>query len=474
MTLRTRLLLAVVVLLSAGIVVSDVTAVTALRSYLLDQVDQQLAGVQGSPIFRRIAPGTQQPPNDGPGARGGVGVTDFYIEIRNADGSVGARVQSVLRDADDPTPNVDNDTAARKANGKPFTVGSIGDADFKYRVIVSTNESLGETYIIAAPIATVDHTVDRLIAVEISATTIVILVLVTIGYFVIRSDLRPLEQMTETADAIGAGDLTRRIERADNKTEVGRLGNALNAMLSQIEASFAERKASEDRLRRFAADASHELRTPLTAIRGYAELHRQGAVTDEAHLQRIMGRIEGEASRMGLMVEDLLLLARVDQNRPFEKEAVDMSVVVSNAASDATVVQPGRPVELHVPDEPLLVVGDAPRLQQVIINLLSNALTHTPEGTPVQLSAERDGDEIVVKVSDSGPGLSQEDAARVFERFYRVDSGRARHEGGTGLGLAIVQSIVSAHGGSVSVETELGHGAIFLVRLPAKPTEQPA
>jgi two-component system OmpR family sensor kinase len=282
----------------------------------------------------------------------------------------------------------------------------------------------------------------------------------------VRVGLRPLEGIGETAGAIAAGDLSRRVEPADERTEVGRLGRSLNAMLAQIEAAFEERRASESRLRRFVADASHELRTPLTSIRGYAELFRRGADTRPEDLEKSMARIEAEASRMGVLVDDLLLLARLDQGRPLEREPVDLHAVVTEAVESARAIDPDRPVDLAIDDD-VRLVGDEARLRQVLDNLLENARIHTPDGTPVHVRVGMDGTHVVISVRDEGPGLSAEDTTKAFERFYRGDPVRSRTTGGSGLGLSIAAAIVDAHGGTTIAASHEGSGATFEVRIPA-------
>jgi two-component system OmpR family sensor kinase len=271
--------------------------------------------------------------------------------------------------------------------------------------------------------------------------------------------------MAATADAIAAGDLSRRVSPADDHTEVGRLGVALNTMLNRIESAFAERQQTEDRLRRFVADASHELRTPLTSIRGYAELFRRGAATRPDDLAKAMSRIEEEAARMGVLVEELLLLARLDQGRPLERQPVDLSTMAAEAVADARVVEPDRPIELDV-DGPVTVIGDGPRLKQVFDNLLTNIRTHTPAGTPATVRVSGNGDTATLVVEDQGPGMTEDEAARAFERFYRVDPSRARRSGGVGLGLSIVSAIVAAHDGTVNLDSTPGQGATFTISLP--------
>jgi two-component system OmpR family sensor kinase len=271
--------------------------------------------------------------------------------------------------------------------------------------------------------------------------------------------------MAETATAIAGGDLSRRVDEQDGTSEIGQLGVAFNGMLTQIEGEVAERRASEERLRRFAADASHELRTPLTSIRGYAELFRRGAADRPEDLALTMRRIESEATRMTSLVDDLLLLARLDRKRPLERNPVDVGRIVHDVVAGERVVHPDREYRLEA--DGVRVLGDEARLRQVLLNLIANAASHTPAGTSIEVAVRSERGEAVIEVADHGEGLTPEDAERVFERFFRVDAARARGDGGgSGLGLAIVAAIVDAHGGRVEVESTPGHGARFRVRLP--------
>jgi two-component system OmpR family sensor kinase len=286
-----------------------------------------------------------------------------------------------------------------------------------------------------------------------------------VSWWLIRRGMRPVDRMVDTAAAIADGDLSRRVPDANPRTELGRLGHALNEMLAQIESALEARSASEARLRRFVADAAHELRTPLTSLRGYAELYRQGALSDEAGVTNAMGRIEAEGGRMSRLVDDLLLLARMDQQRALETKPVDLAALAGESVTDFQAVDPERPVTTML-TESALVEGDRVRLRQVIDNLLTNARVHTPAGTPVRVEVAEVGDRVEFRVADEGPGIAPADQARIFERFWRADPARARKTGGSGLGLAIVASLVEAHGGTVLVESAPGKGATFVVRLP--------
>ena len=358
------------------------------------------------------------------------------------------------------------------------------------------------TLVVGTDLGNVNATVRRIAYFDMIVGGVIVLVLAMVGVAAVRANLRPLDEIEETAEAIADGHLDRRVPERDPRTEIGRLGRSLNSMLSQIETAFHAREESEaaahrseERMRRFIADAGHELRTPLTAIRGFAEYYRQrgGMETrwdrDEApatgdgltpsDLDRLMQRVEKEAARMGLLVEDLLLLARLDQQRPLARQPVDLLSLAGDAVHDARLLAPARTVDLSVqPGAAFLVIGDEPRLRQVIGNLMSNALTHTPDGTPIEVSIgsgtldPRLPDSppaVTLDVTDHGPGMTPEQAHRVFERFYRTDQARTRATGGSGLGLAIVNALVSAHGGVASVRTAPGKGATFRIALPLAP-----
>jgi two-component system OmpR family sensor kinase len=324
----------------------------------------------------------------------------------------------------------------------------------------------------AIDLSDVKSTVRSLVYAQLGIGVAVLLVLGFAGYAVVHRSLRPLAEVEQTAAAIAAGQLDRRVPERDPRTEVGRLSLALNGMLAQIqramalsESSAEHARISEDRMRRFITDASHELRTPLTTIRGFAELYRQGAARD---VEMLMSRIESESRRMGLLVEDLLLLARLDAQRPLERRRVDLLALATDAVHDAQSIAPQRTIRMEVFDGPGTpeVLGDEARLRQVLSNLVANALQHTPEEAGVTVRVGTNADSAVLEVCDEGPGMRGEDAQRIFERFYRTDSSRARASGGTGLGLSIVDSLVYAHGGKVTVTTAPGQGCRFQVKLP--------
>jgi two-component system OmpR family sensor kinase len=481
MPLRIRLVAATTLLLVLGLALSGVVAATTLRGYLVQRVDDQLAGAStryDGPGFGPVPHGDGDLDRDGRPAP----PSQFYIAYLDDTGAV----QSVGNrpfDGGDDTPDLSgiDSAAVQRHEGRPFSVGAATGSS-QWRVVAGALDDGSGSVVVAQSLADVERTVGRLELLELLIGVSVVLVLAGAGYVVVRRTLRPLTEVEHTAAAIAGGDLTRRVPAGDPRTEVGRLSAALNGMLHQIEQAFrvqqeseSAARRSEEQMRQFVADASHELRTPLTSIRGFSELFRQGAVRDEEELRRVLRRIEDEAARMGVLVDDLLLLARLDQQRPLERRPVDLVVLASDAVEDARVVAPDRSIELVVDAaSPVVVTGDDLRLRQVLGNLVGNALSHTPASSPVTV---RVGDavngkrEAVLEVRDEGPGMPPEEAARVFERFYRADASRNRGQGGTGLGLSIVAGLAAAHGGSVEVDTAVGAGATFRVRLPLASAE---
>ena len=484
MSLRTRLLvgLGVVALVLGGVAV----AVTrAAEGYLVGQVDDRLPTVDRADGFGPPGGGPGNPDaQDGGGGTGepdgteaaGPPLSPYYLGIVEGDAVVTMRAPDVRGaggdTADAPTPAIDADqaraaAAASDADDHFFTVGSDEDG-VRYRVRADTSDD-GGVHVAATSLDDVDAAVGRLVTVEAVATAVVLAILALVAFWVLRLGVRPLKSMTRTAGAIaGGGDLAQRVPSAPVGTEAGDLGAALNTMLARLERAFGEQQASEERLRRFVADASHELRTPVATIRGYAELHRAGALDDPAERDQAMRRTEAEARRMGDLVDDLLLLARLDQGRPLERHPVDLGVLAVDAAADARAVAPGRPVRAST-EEGVVVEGDEHRLRQLVANLVRNALVHTPADAAVTVVARRHGDRGVVEVRDDGPGMDADQAARAFERFYRADPGRARDRGGSGLGLAIVRAVAGAHGGTATLRSTPGEGTVVTVELPLGP-----
>ena len=458
LSLRARLLLAVLALATVGLVAADIATYSSLSSFLLDRTDSSLADTAhtisqpGHDDEARIAP---------PGT---------VVQVRSLDGAtvVATVSRPALPGYAAPSPKLPRTIAPPKDTPGPeavsyFTVGSTGEGD-RYRVRASIEDGATGMLVVATSLADVDSTLHRLLLIELVVTALVIGGIAGLGLWVVRLGLRPLGEIEDTAAAIAAGDLSRRVERAEKRTEVGRLGLSLNAMLSRIETAFRAQEASERKLRRFVADASHELRTPLAAVRAYAELFERGASTRPTDLERSMQGINRESERMSVLVDDLLLLARLDDGRPLERVPVDLDEVVGEAVETAHAVDPERPIELQA--EPAVVVGDRVRLRQIVDNLLANVRAHTPAESPVSVTVTRVDGTAEIAVSDSGPGLDPDHLAHVFERFYRADASRARASGGVGLGLAIVAAVAEAHGGSVSASSDPGHGATFRIALP--------
>lgn len=450
---------ATLVLVACGLLASGIAVTSILRHSLANRVDQQL--LDASRSWAQAPRRMPMPPIEGPNPARPP--TNFYVRGIDPDG----RVWMAVNDrAAEPLLPADNDVGP-----VPVTVGSIDHSTVEWRAMTVRGLG-GELTTVAIDLSDVQSTVRSLIYAQVGIGAAVLLVLGVAGFAVVRRSLRPLVEVEQTAAAIAAGQLDRRVPERDPRTEVGRLSLALNGMLAQIqravassESSAEHARSSEDRMRRFITDASHELRTPLTTIRGFAELYRQGAATD---VEMLMSRIESESSRMGLLVEDLLLLARLDAQRPLERRRVDLLALATDAVHDAQSIAPKREITMEVFDGPGTpeVLGDEARLRQVLGNLVANALQHTPETAGVTVRVGTDRDNAVLEVCDEGPGMTSQDAHRVFERFYRTDSSRARSSGGTGLGLSIVDSLVYAHGGTVTVTTAPGQGCRFKVNLP--------
>jgi two-component system, OmpR family, sensor kinase len=458
LSLRARLLLGVVALAAVGLVAANVATYSTLSSYLLDRTDSTLD--QTAQTLRRPGPG------------GGIrsAPPGTFVQVRSLDGDtvVATFSGATLPGASVPAPNLPDAVKPPALNRtteavRYFTVGGAHGGP-EYRVRASIAQGDEAMLLVASSLRDVNSTLNRLLAIELVVTALVLAAIAGLGLWLVRLGLRPLDAIGQTASAIAAGDLSRRVERAEERTEVGRLGLALNSMLARIESSFRAQEASERKLRRFVADASHELRTPLSAVRAYAELYDRGAAERPDDLERSMQGISRESERMSVLVEDLLLLARLDDGRPLERERVELDEVVGEAVETAQAVDPDRAIELHA--EPATVLGDRVRLRQIVDNLLANVRAHTPPGTPASVSVTRRNGSAEISVTDAGPGLDEEHLEHLFERFYRADPSRARASGGVGLGLAIVAAVAEAHGGTASASSRPGEGTTIAIALP--------
>ena len=466
-SLRNRLILAAMVLAAVAISASDFAANAALRSYLISQVDKELIEISTSSLTRLDRAGIEsensEEDNDSPFTefRPLRGVpTSASVSLLDVDGRLIGRIGGDLSQKQIAVFGMS--IAEAKAKGvAPFTIDGQGDEPDVRAVVQLLPTGLG-TVVVANSLAEVDRTLQRLGFFFLILGLLALTAVGLVSRWIIAISLKPLEQVEETAEAIAGGDLSARLPAAKPDTEVGRLTTALNTMLGRIEESFEARVNSESKLRRFVADASHELRTPLTAIRGFAELHRQGAVVGAENTKELVGRIEKESIRMSTLVEDLLLLARLDQSREMAQEPVDLNALLTEAVASAKAAGPNHLIELSMPSAEVFILGDSQRVHQVVANLLANARTHTPDNSQIKVVLEQGIAETVISVSDNGPGLSEDDQERIFERFFRADPSRARTSGeGSGLGLSIVDAVMQAHGGYVSVQSKLGAGATF-------------
>src|ERR1700722_10717761 len=519
--LRVKMITALLALVIIALAIISVASLTVFRNYQIQRANQQVTElyqqeVMGIHAGRGVSP---QVTAFGP----------YLIAIVPSGTSLTQQAgkQPGLPDGT-PLPDVPTSGTWYKAHGGHLiNVGSVSGSDNWQIVaqqfpVVSTNffgqsQKSNATLIIGVDLGDINGTISQLAAIDLIVSVIIIVGLAVVGVTVVRASLRPLADIEKTARAIAAGNLSRRVPDQDPHTEVGQLGRSLNTMLAQIETSFDARtrseaaaRHSEERMRQFVADASHELRTPLTAMRGYAEYYRQrgglqegpaeagagppgngtssapasnelgsnelgsGGRLTRADMDRIMQRVEQESARMGVLVEDMLLLARLDQQRPIEHRPVDLLTLAADAVQDARIIAPGRDITLDVGSgAAFLVLGDEVRLRQVIGNLMNNAMTHTPAGTPVAVrllaGPRQPVPSVVLEVADRGQGLRPDQAEHVFERFYRADQARTRTAGGTGLGLAIVAALVAAHDGTVALKTAPGQGATFRITLPLAP-----
>jgi two-component system, OmpR family, sensor kinase len=488
LSLRARLILGVIALAAVGLAAADIATYASLHRFLISHTDDFLDAAHTS------AEGGLHGPGGGGGGRGGqqpapgnpgqpnIGqleatVPGLYVQVRRPNGTIvatGAAPQ-FSGTKQEPPPRLPATIVLTSRSGGDrvsyFTAAATKGGG-RYRVRASADPgSNGYILIVATSLGSVDSTLHRLILVESLVTLAALLGVGLLGLWVIRVGLRPLTEIGATAATIAAGDLSHRVAREDERTEVGRLGLALNTMLAQIETAFHASETSERKLRRFVADASHELRSPLAAVRAYAELFSRGAAQRPADLERSMAGITRESERMSLLVEDLLLLARLDEGRPLAREPVELQAVVAESVETARTLEPERAISVLLEDA--TVVGDRDRLRQIVDNLLANVRAHADPGASVEVTLERTGELVRLSVADTGPGMTDEQAEHVFERFYRADPSRARTAGGAGLGLAIVAAVTEAHGGRASAATAPGGGAVFLVELPLAVSSPP-
>jgi len=476
-SLRNRLILSTLLLAAIAIAASDFVASNSLRTFLIKQADNQLNEVVQTSMLRLDRAGIDTANLNDNGNEFGFRPlrpleavpTTTAVTLLDVSGNIVGQIGGEFTNPVDQnefrklTPEKVESLA-----GLPFTIpGDAGEPDI--RAIARPLPSGEGTVVISVALDSVDRTVAGLSGIFLLISFIVLFSIAIVARSLIKLTLKPLNKIEETAAAIAEGDLSARLPQVNSRTEVGRLTGSLNTMLSRIEESFAVRTESESKLRRFVADASHELRTPLTAIRGFAELHRQGAVVGEEKTKELISRIEKESIRMSSLVEDLLLLARLDQSRELTFDPVDINHLVKEAVASAQAAGPGYEITVLSQNDEVFVLGDSMRIHQAIANLLANARTHTPVGTKIVVTINQDELETRISVSDNGPGLSEADQQRVFERFFRADPSRVRVGGeGSGLGLAIVDAVMKAHGGSVEVQSKLNEGATFTIVFPQR------
>jgi two-component system, OmpR family, sensor kinase len=518
--LRVKMITALLALVALALAVISVASLTVFRNYQIQHANQQVTELYQQEVMNL---------HSGQGSPGVTALGPYLIAILPSGTSLAQQAASQRGlPGNTSLPDIPNSSTWYKAHGGHLiNVGALSGSDNwqvvaqKFPVVFSffgQSQKGDATLIVGVDLGDINGTISQLAGIDLIVSIIIIGGLAIVGVAIVRASLRPLTDIERTAQAIAAGDLSRRVPDQDPVTEVGRLGRSLNTMLSQIESSFyaqaqseAAARRSEERMRQFVADASHELRTPLTAMRGYAEYYRQrGGMAEEESgpsngsvqpvndlgppgqpgndlgrpgqltrpdMDRIMQRVEQESARMGVLVEDMLLLARLDQQRPLEHRPVDLLTLAADAVQDARIIAPDREITLDVGSgAAFLILGDEVRLRQVIGNLMNNALVHTPEGTPVAVRVlagpRQPVPSVVLEVADQGQGLRQDQAEHVFERFYRADQARTRKAGGTGLGLAIVAALVAAHDGTVALQTAPGQGATFRITLPLAPEAQ--
>ncbi len=470
--LRTRLVAITVLFTAVTIALSDFVATTAVGSYLVTQIDQENTSIAASTVSRLdrfgIDPNAELEGGLSSSARPlGRVPTATIINVVDDQGALIAQIGGEEKTARPSASDMENFALNKvlESNGKPFSIKEKSGEVFR-AVALPFTSGFGSV-IVSTPLDNVADTTHKLIILLALISLLILLIVGFISYYVLKINFRPLNKIEVTAQAIADGDLSARLETDETKTEVGSLKNSLNKMLIRIEAAFRSKSESEERLRRFVADASHELRTPITAIRGYSELVRQGAVSGVENVKEVFNKIENESVRMGNLVEDLLTLARLDENPILDSDPVDLKPLVKEAVEAAQVSSLNHNFQLNLPEDDFYVIGDSRRIYQCITNLITNARTHTPDGTKIEVKLNSLESENLVEVIDNGPGLTLEDKQRIFERFYRADLARSRKSGeGSGLGLSIVSALMEAMGGKVTVESEYGAGAKFTLHFP--------
>jgi two-component system, OmpR family, sensor kinase len=477
MSIQARLVLVTVAIVAVALVAADVGAYLGVRSLLVSRGEQDLLDAMNHATKALVLPTIEEASAELGNAAPGLAFATYDATGRPVATRPASAIDKTMLPAPllpDPTTlpvlNGDERQLVRTGGGPVTVPAASGGFDY---VAIAFGRKDGGLVVGALPLRDAATVLAQLAVVEVVVTVAVLGAVALVSRRAVAIGLQPLSDIERTADRIAAGEIGRRIERADQGTEVGRLAIALNTMLERIEAALTAREASEQRLRRLVTDASHELRTPLTSLRGYAELFRRGASERPADLSRAMRGIELEAERMAVLVDDLLLLARLDEGQALPAADEDLVPIVRAAVEAARVVEPDRRIDLDVPTHGF-VHADATRLRQVIDNLLANVRVHTPRGAPAAVSVQVDGERVILEVADTGPGMSEAATERAFERFFRADPSRSRDSGGSGLGLAIVAGIVRAYGGDVAVESRAGHGTRFAVRWPAAGSSEAA
>ncbi|QUQ67892.1 sensor histidine kinase [Kutzneria sp. CA-103260] len=483
-TLRTRLLVSLLAFAAIGLALFGTVTGLLLQQSLMARIDAQLRDNIAKTTTR-----DRPPPRHGPVINSPALPTNFRIYFFKPDGTPDTTLTPDQQETVAPQLPTMSVASVRQHGSTPYTTDDAGTGSGQWRVAVAVQQPnmwqpAGGTVAVAAMLDDTQSTVVTMAGVELAAGAILLLLLGLTGLIVVRIGLRPLTRIETTAQAIAGGELDLRVADTDPRTETGRLGSSLNVMLARISAALTASAQSEQRLRRFVADASHELRTPLTSIRGFAELYRRGGAPSPADVERLMARIESESIRMGLLVEDLLMLARLDQERSLDFAEVDLLVVAADAVHDARAAAPERRIVLESPHGAVRVIGDEHKLRQVVMNLVTNAVTHTPADAAVRVAVRQErtrpsdhavavaGGELpktsrfaVLEVIDSGPGIPEDQGKLVFDRFYRADQARSRANGGSGLGLAITAAILEAHSGRIELLSIPGQGTKFRVLL---------